>query len=119
MQSWHMQCVLTGSQVHWTREVEEELHKGSSAGLTPVLNTCIAQLKDLVGVIRSPLPDVIRGTLSSLAVLDVHARDITKRMYALLFIPVNSCVCRHCISCLFAMLTGLMLECPTQNTLSG
>jgi hypothetical protein len=105
IQSWQTQCVLTGSQIHWTKDVEvrrlgcfsvcrffqfvrscmttwkqEGITSKGAEGLSMVHAKCISQLRDLVTLIRSPLPDVVRGTLSSLAVLDVHSRDVTMRM---------------------------------------
>ena len=102
IQTWQMQCVLTGSQVHWTREIEacharlsamvfccmfnklvclqDALAKHGAAGLPAVHGTCLQQLQDLVKLIRSPLPAVTVMCLSSLAVLDVHSRDITQQL---------------------------------------
>ena len=59
---------------------QDALSGASEATLPEVYANCLKQLQDLVVLIRSPLPDLTRNTLASLAVLDVHARDMTCKL---------------------------------------
>ena len=62
--------------------VQDALRTRGTAGLAEVLTQCLSQLEGLVTLIRTPVSDMLRATLGSLAVLDVHARDVTSKLYA-------------------------------------
>jgi dynein heavy chain len=82
MQNWPGQIVLNGSQVHWTREVEEALNERGNAGIADYYEQLVQQLNDMVYLIRGNLSKMARVTIGALAVVDVHARDVMKKMAA-------------------------------------
>ncbi|KAJ3368393.1 Dynein heavy chain 1, axonemal [Kappamyces sp. JEL0680] len=77
--SWPGQAVLSGSQTYWTQEVTEALKEGP-AQLKDLYNSLLAQLQGLVGLVRGELPFLARLVLGDLIVIDVHSRDVVKRM---------------------------------------
>jgi len=79
-QKWPGQCVLNGSQLHWTREIEEGIRNSGADGVQACYQQQLAQLRELVLLIRSKLSPLAKLTLGALTVIDVHARDVTKRM---------------------------------------
>eukprot|EP01038_Epipyxis_sp_PR26KG_P005424 gene5424-7514_t len=80
MQKWAAQCVLNGSQCHWTREVEEALKAKGNDGAWLYYNQLVKQLEDMVILIRGKISKAARVTVGALAVVDVHARDVQKKM---------------------------------------
>ena len=82
VQRWPGQCVLNASQLHWTREMEDFIREKGNEGVAEYCEQQIQQLKDMVVLIRGRLDALARITLGSLTVIDVHARDVTKKMAA-------------------------------------
>ncbi|GMI07902.1 hypothetical protein TrRE_jg5473 [Triparma retinervis] len=80
MQSWPGQIVLNASQVHWTRETEEALNEKGNQGIVEYYEQLKQQLNDMVFLIRGNLSKMARVTIGALAVIDVHARDVMKKM---------------------------------------
>jgi Hydrolytic ATP binding site of dynein motor region len=80
MQKWPAQCVLNGSQAHWTREVEECLRARGNQGAYAYFEQLRRQLDDMVVLIRGQISKAARVTVGSLAVVDVHARDVQKKL---------------------------------------
>lgn len=80
MQKWAGQCVLNGSQAHWTREVEEALKAKGNEGAWEYHRQLVRQLEDMVILIRGKISKAARVTVGALAVVDVHARDVQKKM---------------------------------------
>jgi dynein heavy chain, axonemal len=80
MQKWTAQCVLNGSQVHWTREVEEHIKSNGNDGCWKYYRQFAQQLDDMVLLIRGNISKLARITIGSLAVIDVHARDVLQKM---------------------------------------
>jgi dynein heavy chain len=72
------QCVLNGSQVHWTSETETAISGGT---LTFYLQKLEDQLKDLVTIDRAKLSPNQFVTLEALIVIDVHAKDVIERLH--------------------------------------
>uniref|UniRef100_A0A674H7Z3 Dynein axonemal heavy chain 12 n=1 Tax=Taeniopygia guttata TaxID=59729 RepID=A0A674H7Z3_TAEGU len=80
---WPGQVVLCVSQMYWTSEVHEVLHKGpqiSSQHEEDYYDTLQLQLNDIVELVRGKLSKQTRITLGALVTLDVHARDVIKEM---------------------------------------
>ena len=77
---WPSQCVLNGSQIHWTQQVEKALRKGGYRGVIRYLNKLKIQLSDMVELVRGTLTKRQRKTMSALIVLDVHARDVIEQL---------------------------------------
>ena len=80
MQKWAAQCVLNGSQYHWTKEVEAAMMEAGNAGVYKYYDQLVQQLADMVILIRGNISKLGRVTIGSLAVIDVHARDQQKKM---------------------------------------
>ena len=80
VREWPGQCVLNGSQYHWTMEMEKALREQGHAGLLAYAAKWKAQLGDMVELVRGELTKLQRLTLGALIVLDVHARDVHDRL---------------------------------------
>ena len=80
MQKWAAQCVLNGSQMHWTTEVETALNEKGNQGCKDYYDQLVQQLTDMVILIRGNISKAARTTVGALAVVDVHARDVQKNM---------------------------------------
>ncbi|KAF4320280.1 hypothetical protein JM18_005063 [Phytophthora kernoviae] len=80
IQKWPGMCVLNGSQFHWTREMEEEMMASGSDGVKHMMERQLAQLADMVQMVRGHLDKLARVSVGALAVIDVHARDVTMRL---------------------------------------
>ena len=80
MQKWSAQSILNGSQVHWTSEVEECLTARGNQGAYAYYEQLRRQLDDMVVLLRGDISKTARVTIGSLAVLDVHARDVQKKL---------------------------------------
>nr|KAJ3421411.1 Dynein heavy chain 1, axonemal [Polyrhizophydium stewartii] len=76
---WPGQAVLAGSQTYWTAEVTEALKTGV-AGLKGLYVRLLAQLQGLVGLVRGELAFLNRLVLGDLIVIDVHSRDVVKKL---------------------------------------
>lgn len=80
IQKWPGMCVLNGSQFHWTREMEEHMTESGSNGVQQMMERQLAQLADMVEMVRGRLDKLARISVGALAVIDVHARDVTTRL---------------------------------------
>ena len=80
MQKWAAQCILNGSQCHWTREVEDGLNTKGNIGCWEYYHQLVTQLEDMVLLIRGNISKAARVTVGALAVIDVHARDVQHKM---------------------------------------
>ena len=74
---WPGQIVICGSQVFWTKEVEEAILANT---LPEFLSKSNEQIKDTVDLVRGKLESGPRRTLEALIVIDVHARDVVKSL---------------------------------------
>ena len=71
------QCVLNGSQTFWTSEVEAAVGEGA---LAQYLTRLDGQIQDIVQIDRTQLSRNQLVTLEALLVLDVHARNVVKKL---------------------------------------
>lgn len=71
------QCVLNGSQVHWTSEVEQYIKEGTVEKYFEKLSE---QLSVSVELVRRKLSKNQSITLNALIVIDVHARDVVENL---------------------------------------
>ena len=76
MQKWAGMCVLNGSQMHWTREMEELFLAEGVQGPVTMFERQKAQLADMTILVRGKLSNAARVTVGALTVIDVHARDV-------------------------------------------
>jgi len=76
--------ISTIDQVEWTANGESAIRSitdGSNPdGLKDFLDFSLVQLDKMVGVIRKDLTNIQRSVMANLIVIDVHARDVTKRL---------------------------------------
>ncbi|KAL8435730.1 hypothetical protein ACSSS7_002267 [Eimeria intestinalis] len=72
------QCVLNGSQVHWTAEVEDAINNRQ---IKTLMDKQTSQLLDLVALVRKGLNAKQSITIGALIVIDVHAKDIVQRLW--------------------------------------
>jgi len=81
LQSWQGQAILASSQQSWTERVEQAL---SSSKPFASLRSCLEQsqqhLGQIVDLVREALPELVRMTLGSLIVLEVHAKDVLEEL---------------------------------------
>jgi dynein heavy chain len=71
------QIVLASSQIYWTTEVENAIRDNE---LDQYVVKQQEQIEDIVLMVRQPLSDQNRITLKALVVIDVHARDVVRRL---------------------------------------
>lgn len=74
------QCVLNGSQIHWTMEVEESIKTKGVEGVKEYHQFLCNQLDDTVQLVRQKLSKMQTTTMNALIVLDVHARDVVETL---------------------------------------
>ncbi|XP_071449339.1 dynein axonemal heavy chain 3-like [Hetaerina americana] len=74
---WPGQVVLCGSCVHWTAEVSVAVEGNT---LPEYLQKCNEQIEEIVDLVRGKLTPGGRVTLCALIVMDVHARDVVKKL---------------------------------------
>jgi dynein heavy chain len=80
VQKWPGQCVLNGSQVHWTQQVESALQASGNKGIVSYLAQWEQQLIEMVSLVRGNLSFIQQQIMGALIVLDVHARDVIERL---------------------------------------
>ncbi|TPX59753.1 hypothetical protein SpCBS45565_g07659 [Spizellomyces sp. 'palustris'] len=76
---WPGQAVIACSQTYWTREVTEALKAGPN-GVKSMYTRLLGQLEGLVGLVRGELSFLSRLVLGDLIVIDVHSRDVVKKL---------------------------------------
>ena len=67
-------------KVHWTAETEAAMLEGGNEGVHRYHEQLVGQLNDMVYLIRGKLSKMARVTIGALAVIDVHARDVMKKV---------------------------------------
>jgi dynein heavy chain, axonemal len=80
MQKWPGMCVLNGSQMHWTSEMESLFLSDGGEGPSKMLEIQKAQLADMTILVRGKLSKAARTTVGALTVIDVHARDVIHKL---------------------------------------
>lgn len=80
MQKWPGMIVLNGSQMHWTKEMEDLFLEHGIDGPSLMYDRQIAQLNDMTVLVRGYLSPQARTTIGALTVIDVHARDVIKKL---------------------------------------
>lgn len=71
------QCVLNGSQVHWTTEVETAIKEKK---LEEYVDFLQQQLLGCVELVRHKLSKLQSITMSALITIDVHAKDVVEKL---------------------------------------
>ena len=81
MQKWPGMCVINGSQLHWTTNMETSMNEKGAKGVQFELNRQMEQLADITILVRKPnLSKGQRTSIGALTVMDVHAKDVTVKM---------------------------------------
>uniref|UniRef100_A0A452QQ37 Uncharacterized protein n=1 Tax=Ursus americanus TaxID=9643 RepID=A0A452QQ37_URSAM len=80
---WPGQVTIAGCQTYWTMEVAEALGAVSDIVLP------LPQLSDLVALVRGKLSRMQRAVLSALIVIEVHAKDVVKKLIQENIVSVN------------------------------
>ncbi|RKO93938.1 dynein heavy chain, N-terminal region 2-domain-containing protein, partial [Blyttiomyces helicus] len=83
---WPGQCVMAASQTYFTKEVSEAIKGGT---LKALFQRLLSQLQGLVGLVRGELPFISRLILGDLIVIDVHSRDVVKKLIDMNVISEN------------------------------
>lgn len=73
-------CVLNGSQVHWTSDVEEAINKEGGQGTKEYHSYLAKQLTESVVLVRQKLSKQEKLTLNALIVIDVHAMEVVNTL---------------------------------------
>lgn len=81
------QCVLNGSQIEWTSEVETAIN---GHAIDKYFEKLTVQLNDLVELVRQPLSKQQQVTLNALIVIDVHAKDVVEKLVQMNVTDVGS-----------------------------
>lgn len=72
-------CTLAGSQIWWTWEVEDSFHsvkQGDKMAVKRLASKLTRQLNDLIDAVRTPMDGQSRKKITTMIIIDVHARDI-------------------------------------------
>ena len=83
-------CVLNGSQVHWTSDVEKALIEEQTVGLKKYHEFLEKQLIDSVILVRQKLSKQEMLTLNALIVIDVHAKDVLGHMVKMEVVDIGA-----------------------------
>lgn len=78
--------------MHWTAETEAAMLESGNEGVHRYYEQLIGQLNDMVYLIRGKLSKMARVTIGALAVIDVHARDVMKKV-GVPFTLFKLCIC--------------------------
>jgi len=73
-------CVLNGSQVHWTSDVDLAIRERGAPGVKDYFDFLEKQLTDSVVLVRQKLSKQEKITLNALIVIDVHAKDVVGKL---------------------------------------
>lgn len=82
VRQWPGQCVLNGSQLHWTAEVECALREGGVKGVERYYRKWCDTLISMVELVRGDLTPIESLIMGALIVIDVHARDVIEKLIA-------------------------------------
>ena len=82
MVSWPAQTAQVCSSIQWTADVTRAIQHTGKHALAELLDRANADLIALVNRMRQPLRPLERLSLSSMVVLDVHARDVVQSLQA-------------------------------------
>ena len=73
-------CVLNGSQVHWTSDVEQAIIDKGTLGCKEYHSFLNKQLTESVVLVRQKLSKQEKLTLNALIVIDVHAMEVVNTL---------------------------------------
>ena len=82
MTAWPAQTAVVCNGIQWTANVTRAIQHGGKEAMAALLDKSEADLVRLVERVRGALHPLDRLTLSSMVVLDVHARDVVQGLIA-------------------------------------
>ena len=77
VRNWPAMVILCGSQVFWTKGVEDGLNNGT---LNDFAEQSTKDLMDLTDLVRGELTKLERESMGALITIDVHARDVVQNL---------------------------------------
>jgi len=77
VQSWTGMIVLATDCLYWTVDVEAAMKAKGTAGVKEIEQKMIAELADIVQLVRGELSKQARLIIGAMVVLDVHNKDVT------------------------------------------
>lgn len=81
IRSYPAMTILAESQCEWTRRVEKVLNNPQDInGLKKVLEILEEQLQEVVNEVRNEKEEVVRLSIGSLIVIEVHNRDVLAKL---------------------------------------
>ena len=75
---WPQQSVLAINSMFWTRKVEEYIEKEGQKGIKKYADICTEELLEIVNLVRTKIPKLMRKTCGALVTMDVHGRDLLR-----------------------------------------
>lgn len=90
LKKWPQMSVLCLSQIYWASDVESYLQSKSLNGLIHLQETIQDQIIEALGVVRSRhISNLLRITIRSLIVFNVHAKDVVAELIKNNIISIN------------------------------
>ena len=77
VQNWTGMIVLATDCLYWTKDVEDAMREKGVAGVKEVEKKMVAELADIVELVRGDLSKQARLIIGAMVVLDVHNKDVT------------------------------------------
>jgi dynein heavy chain, axonemal len=78
--NWPSMAVLCVTQIYWTFEAAQAISDDEGKALTDYYRKCNEQLEEIVLMLRGSLSDLLRQSIGTLVVTEVHARDSTRML---------------------------------------
>ena len=82
VQEWTGMIVLAADCLYWTRDVEEGMRDKGLDGVKDVEKKMVAELTDVVALVRGDISRQTRLILGAMVVLDVHNKDVVSLLIA-------------------------------------
>lgn len=77
VRNWPAQTVLAVNMLRWTEKAEEAIQGRS---IKDFLAKLVAELRDIVVLVRQDLTELERLTLGALVTIDVHGKDVIEAL---------------------------------------
>jgi dynein heavy chain, axonemal len=82
VQEWTGMIVLAADCLYWTRDVEDGMREKGLEGVKDVEKKMVAELTDVVALVRGDISRQTRLILGAMVVLDVHNKDVVSLLIA-------------------------------------
>ena len=81
--------VINGSQYFWTLALEDKIPASQTKGVVEYKAQALAQIDDLINLVRGKMTKQQRMKVGALIVIEVHARDVVDRLIGAEVAAVN------------------------------